>query len=201
MVPVKPRQRMRSVAGAVVAVVQRQRRPAVQRQHRNFRCAQRIETKAHEKQPIGEAVTYPCGPLMHHGAAAQADIAGSHHAASTGTWPGRNTSPRAITAHAIRQVCRKNAATDALAGIYHLVASGETTWHGYASHVVAQARGIKPELDLKVKEIVAVPTSAFVTPAQRPLNSRLSTRKLQQTFGLVLPPWQQGVDRLLTEIL
>ncbi|WP_089956033.1 dTDP-4-dehydrorhamnose reductase [Limnohabitans sp. 2KL-3] len=104
-----------------------------------------------------------------------------------------------VTAHAIRQVLA--APHESLAGIYHLVASGETTWHGYASHVVAQARGMKPELDLKVKEIVAVPTSAFVTPAQRPLNSRLSTRKLQQTFGLVLPPWQQGVDRLLTEIL
>jgi dTDP-4-dehydrorhamnose reductase len=46
-----------------------------------------------------------------------------------------------------------------------------------------------------------VPTSAFPTPARRPLNSRLSTRKLQQTFGLVLPPWQQGVDRMLREIL
>ena len=104
-----------------------------------------------------------------------------------------------VTAHAIRQALVTS--QESLAGLFHLVASGETTWHGYASHVVAQAREMKPELDLKVSDIVAVPTSAFATPAQRPLNSRLSTRKLQQTFGLVLTPWQQGVNRLLTEIL
>ena len=104
-----------------------------------------------------------------------------------------------VTAHAIRQVMANSAPT--LAGIYHLVASGETTWHGYASHVIAQARNIQPALGLKVSDIAPVPTSAFPTPAQRPLNSRLSTHKLQQAFGLVLPPWQQGVNRMLAEIL
>jgi dTDP-4-dehydrorhamnose reductase len=104
-----------------------------------------------------------------------------------------------VTAHAIRQVMANSAPT--LAGIYHLVASGETTWHGYASHVISQARNIQPELGMKVSDIAPVPTSAFPTPAQRPLNSRLSTHKLQQAFGLVLPPWQQGVNRMLAEIL
>jgi dTDP-4-dehydrorhamnose reductase len=104
-----------------------------------------------------------------------------------------------VTAHAIRQVMANSA--PALAGIYHLVASGETTWHGYASHVIAQAGRVNPELNLKVSNIAAVPTTAFPTPAQRPLNSRLSTQKLQQAFGLVLPPWQQGVNRMLAEIL
>jgi len=46
-----------------------------------------------------------------------------------------------------------------------------------------------------------VPTSAFPTPAVRPHNSRLDTSKLRATFGLTLPPWQQGVARMLTEIL
>jgi dTDP-4-dehydrorhamnose reductase len=104
-----------------------------------------------------------------------------------------------VTAHAIRQVMANSA--PALAGIYHLVASGETTWHGYASHVIAQARHVNPELILKVRDIAPVPTTAFPTPAQRPLNSRLSTQKLPQAFGLVLPPWQQGVNRMLAEIL
>ena len=102
-----------------------------------------------------------------------------------------------VTAIAIRSALQQ----PDLSGVYHLVASGETTWHGYASHVVAQARHLKPDIGLKVSEIAPVPTSAFPTPAQRPLNSRLNTRKLQQAFGVVLPPWQQGVDRLLTEIL
>ena len=104
-----------------------------------------------------------------------------------------------VTAHAIRQATTKPAAD--LSGIYHLVASGQTSWHGYASHVIAQARALQPAPALKVSEIAPVPTSAFPTPARRPLNSRLSTRKLQQAFGLVLPLWQQGVDRMLREIL
>jgi dTDP-4-dehydrorhamnose reductase len=102
-----------------------------------------------------------------------------------------------VTAHAIRASLQQ----PALGGLYHLVAAGETTWHGYASHVIAQARRIQPALALKVGEIAPVPTSAFPTPAQRPLNSRLATYKLQKALGLVLPPWQQGVNRMLAEIL
>jgi len=102
-----------------------------------------------------------------------------------------------VTAHAIRQALQQ----PDLSGIYHLVASGETSWHGYASHVITQARCVRPDLALRVNEIAPVPTASFPTPAQRPHNSRLHTGKLQQAFGLVLPPWQAGVNRLLTEIL
>jgi dTDP-4-dehydrorhamnose reductase len=102
-----------------------------------------------------------------------------------------------VTAHAIRATLLQ----PTLGGLYHLVAAGQTTWHGYASHVIAQAQRIQPTLALKVGEIAAVPTSAFPTPAQRPLNSRLATHKLQKAFGLVLPPWQQGVNRMLAEVL
>ena len=102
-----------------------------------------------------------------------------------------------VTAHAIRASLQQ----PALGGLYHLVAGGETTWHGYASHVIAQARLLQPGLALKVSDIAPVPTSALPTPAQRPLTSRRNTHKLQQAFGLTLPPWQQGVDRMLTEVL
>ncbi len=104
-----------------------------------------------------------------------------------------------VTAHAIRQVLKAQDAR--LSGVYHLVASGETSWHGYASHVIAQARQLKPDLPWKATDIASVPTSAFPTPARRPLNSRLNTQHLQQAFGLALPAWQNGVDRLLAEIL
>ncbi len=102
-----------------------------------------------------------------------------------------------VTAHALRAALQQ----PALAGLYHLVASGETSWHGYASHAIARARTLRPDLAWKVGDIAPVPTSAFPTPAKRPLNSRLNTQKLQQAFGLSLPHWQQGVDRLLAEIL
>lgn len=102
-----------------------------------------------------------------------------------------------VTAHALRATLRE----PGLVGLYHLAAAGQTSWHGYASHVIAQARRIRPELPLKVSDIAPVATTAFPTPAQRPLNSRLDTGKLQQAFGLVLPPWQLGVNRMLTEVL
>ena len=49
--------------------------------------------------------------------------------------------------------------------------------------------------------IEPVPTSAFPTPARRPANSRLDTARLRDAFDVVLPPWQQGVDRMLAEVL
>jgi len=104
-----------------------------------------------------------------------------------------------VTAHAMRRVL--NTQNISFSGVYHLVASGETTWHGYASHVIAQAKAQRPEVGWQVSEIAAVPTRAFSTPAARPLNSRLCNTKLQQAFGLVLPTWQQGVERMLAEIL
>ncbi len=106
-----------------------------------------------------------------------------------------------VTAHAIRQVMAGKVGGDtALAGIYHLVASGVTTWHAYAKQVVALAKSAQPAINIVANEIKAVPTSAFPTPAKRPHNSRLDTTKLQTTFGLQLPHWQAGVTRMLNEI-
>ena len=102
-----------------------------------------------------------------------------------------------VTAHAIRQTLH----TPQLGGLYHLAAAGETTWNGYARFVLDTARALKPDVSLKAQEVAPVPTSAFPTPAQRPLNSRLDTGRLRDTFRLTLPDWQTGVRRMLTEIL
>lgn len=102
-----------------------------------------------------------------------------------------------VTAHAIRHL--QHRPEDG--GLYHCVAGGETNWHSYAKYVIAQAGQAPAAIKIKATEIAPVPTSAFPTPARRPHNSRLDTRKLQATFGLTLPHWQQGVARMLTEIL
>ena len=104
-----------------------------------------------------------------------------------------------VTPHAIRRVL--NTQNLSFSGVYHLVASGETTWHDYAQYAINQAKALRPDLPWEVAEVSPVPTSAFPTPAKRPHNSRLCNAKLQERFGLVLPPWQQGVDRMLAEIL
>ncbi len=100
-----------------------------------------------------------------------------------------------VTAHALR-MARHNSD---ISGLYHLVAGGEVTWHGYANFVIDFAR--QKGITLKAQTIEAVPTSAFPTPARRPSNSRMNTKKLQAAFDLHLPDWQTGVERMLTEVL
>ena len=100
-----------------------------------------------------------------------------------------------VTAHAIRQCLRQP--TDA--GLYHWAARGETTWHGYANEVLALARLIDSAIKIKVTEVVPVATSAFLTAARRPLNSRLDTQKLQTVFELTLPNWDHGIERMIRE--
>lgn len=84
-------------------------------------------------------------------------------------------------------------------GIYHLAARGETSWHCFAQAIVEQAQN--SGMDLKVKGIVGIPSSDFPTPAPRPLNSRLSLRKLEQTLNIQLPDWQASLELTLQEYL
>ena len=102
-----------------------------------------------------------------------------------------------LTAHALRAA----AVRPELAGTYHAVAGGETSWHGYAEHVIEFARAAGLPIKVAADAIAPVPTSAFPTPARRPANSRMATNKLCGTFGLRLPRWQAGVERMLAEVI
>ncbi|WP_313463231.1 dTDP-4-dehydrorhamnose reductase [Pseudomonas nitroreducens] len=86
-------------------------------------------------------------------------------------------------------------------GTYHLVASGETSWHGYASYVVGEAIRLGQELRTTPERISPIATSEYPLPARRPANSRLANGKLQKTFGLVLPQWQYHVQRMIRELV
>ncbi|HET9822626.1 MAG TPA: dTDP-4-dehydrorhamnose reductase [Burkholderiaceae bacterium] len=101
-----------------------------------------------------------------------------------------------VTAHAVCAL-RED---ESVAGTYHVVAAGETSWHGYACHVIEWARARGLPVAVARDAIRAVPTSAYPTPARRPLNSRLATGKLCRTFGFTMPHWQAGVDRMLEEV-
>ena len=102
-----------------------------------------------------------------------------------------------LTAHALRTALQR----PEVAGTYHAVAGGETSWHGYARHVIEFARALGQPIKVAAEAIEPVPTSAFPTPAKRPNNSRMNTHKLRSTFGFALPTWQAGVERMLTEVL
>jgi dTDP-4-dehydrorhamnose reductase len=100
-----------------------------------------------------------------------------------------------VTAHALRQAT----GNPAVHGLYHLAAGGETSWHGYATFVAEWLHAQGVAIQAQPAAIEPVPTTAWPTPARRPLNSRLDTSKLESAFGLHLPHWQQGVARVLSE--
>ena len=102
-----------------------------------------------------------------------------------------------VSAQALKSALRD----PAVAGLYHCAAGGETTWHGYASYVLEQARALGWALKVPSPAAAhAIPTSSYPTPATRPMNSRLNTQRLRDTFGLHLPDWKDGVLRMLQEI-
>jgi dTDP-4-dehydrorhamnose reductase len=102
-----------------------------------------------------------------------------------------------VTAHAIRAAQQK----PEVSGLYHVAASGETSWHGYASFVIDHALRAGVSMWITPEDVHPVPTSSFPTPAKRPLNSRMDCTKFQNTFGLHLPQWKTGVARMLEEVL
>lgn len=101
-----------------------------------------------------------------------------------------------MTAHAIEYAMKQHG----LQGLYHLAASGQTSWHGYARFVIDCALRAGWELKATVDSVEAVPSSAYPASAMRPKNSRLETAKFQSAFNVVLPEWQQGVECLLMEL-
>ena len=101
-----------------------------------------------------------------------------------------------VTAHALLRA----RAQPELAGLYHCVAGGETSWHGYARYVLGQAQALGWMLKAGPEQVTPTATASYPTPARRPLNSRLDTTRLQAAFGLVLPHWQVQVKRMLQEI-
>ncbi|GAB5099230.1 dTDP-4-dehydrorhamnose reductase [Caballeronia sp. HLA56] len=73
-------------------------------------------------------------------------------------------------------------------GVYHLTASGSTSWHGFAEAIFRFS-----DLDRKPK-VNPIPASAYPVPAVRPSNSRMSNEKLLQTFGLKAPEWDRALQ-------
>lgn len=100
-----------------------------------------------------------------------------------------------------RAIAARSAGHPLDSGLYHLTASGETTWNGYARFAIGEARARGLPMRATPDRVLAVPTSAFPTPARRPLNSRLSNRKLETALGIAMPDWREGVLATLGAIL
>ncbi len=98
------------------------------------------------------------------------------------------------TALALQQV-RAVAAPSRFTGLYHLSAAGATSWHGFAEAIVS----MMPPEETKCRQIEAITTQEYPTPAKRPAYSVLNCAKLKRTFGLHLPDWKESLNQVLAQ--
>ena len=98
------------------------------------------------------------------------------------------------TALALRQALAERRHGRFESGLFHLACAGETSWHGFASAIVANRRG------LRVKTVTPITTAEYPLPAPRPANSRLNTGAFRARFGLALPDWRDGLSLCLEEL-
>lgn len=83
-------------------------------------------------------------------------------------------------------------------GIWHLAAAGETSWHGFARAIFAEAS--QAGLIERKPRLVPVPSSEYPVAAKRPGSSRLNTGKLERDFGIALPDWRQGLAEVISQV-
>jgi dTDP-4-dehydrorhamnose reductase len=83
-------------------------------------------------------------------------------------------------------------------GLYHLTCSGECSWYEFASEIVRITR--QKHQHLKVNEITGILTSAYKTPAIRPLNSRLDCSKFEKVFGRARVDWKTALEAVFLRL-
>lgn len=84
-------------------------------------------------------------------------------------------------------------------GIYHLAPRGETSWQGFACEIFEQAHALGEKMAIKTENTAGISTEDYPTPAQRPLNSRMSLEKLESALGITMPTWQRQLALTLVE--
>jgi dTDP-4-dehydrorhamnose reductase len=116
---------------------------------------------------------------------------------------GAPTSSTAIAAATVRVLeASRRRTTSGMEGTFHMSCAGATSWCGFARAIVARLERLDAILGRPRREraptVTAIRTEDFPTPTRRPANSILDNRRLQSTFDVRLPHWQQALDRLLT---
>lgn len=105
-----------------------------------------------------------------------------------------------VTALMLQRIFTDAALAKNASGTYHLVASGATSWHGYAQFVIGEAARLGSQLRATPDRVHPIAAAEYPVPAKRPANSRLDNKKLQEMFGLELPGWEFHVKRMLLEL-
>lgn len=102
--------------------------------------------------------------------------------------------PAALIADVTAQALQHDGA---LSGTWHLTATGETSWHGFAEAIFTEA--VAAGVLARAPTVEAITTAEYPTPARRPAYSHLDVAKLEQDFGVTLPRWQEGLKRVIAD--
>jgi dTDP-4-dehydrorhamnose reductase len=86
------------------------------------------------------------------------------------------------------------------AGVYHFAATGATSWHGMAMHILRRMKKNGMSLRLQENAVLPIPASAWPETVRRPMNSRLQTEKIQLAFRLSLPDWRRDLDACISDL-
>jgi len=106
-----------------------------------------------------------------------------------------------VAATAIARIANTDGDAAGLSGLYHLAPSGAVGRADLAKYVISESRQQGAELMISPEGVTPIPTADYKTPAARPLNSRLETKKLQHAFGVGLPPWQDDMRSFITDMV
>lgn len=104
------------------------------------------------------------------------------------------------TALIVRQALAERRCGGFASELLHLSASGEASWHAFATAIFEGWRALERGAGLKVRELVPIRSSEYPTPAARPLNSRLDCSRVSSRFDLHRPHWKAGLDLVLAEL-
>jgi len=104
-----------------------------------------------------------------------------------------------VTLLCIQQAKKEIASGIFASDLYHLTASGHTSWFGFTEEIVHLASD-SLKLPLKIKNIKAISTENYPTPAKRPTNSQLALTRLESVFSLKIPDWKNSLQLCINDL-
>lgn len=99
--------------------------------------------------------------------------------------------PAVAIAAALLSMARQMSDDPDKSGLFHFAGRPDVSWAGFAREIMAQA-GLPAVIE-------DIPTTAYPTPATRPLNSRLDCGRIARVFGIERPDWRDALTNILAD--
>ena len=105
-----------------------------------------------------------------------------------------------VSSLCLSRIVQDDLSSKDISGVYHLTSTGKTSWYNFAKYVIIETKKLGGVLLTDPENIIAINTSEYPLPAERPANSLLNSQKLCKTFNLYLPSWKIHADRTIKEL-